>query len=100
MYPWPEDMTNFECWFQPFIAREYFTIKFDGPAMGDKIYNHKIEIGSNLDCNAYFIKSLEGEIEQGPRYMELLPTRNQRAVQLKFQEWGIYPSDKNQRVKL
>ena len=107
MYPWPEDMINVECWFQPYIAewwedaREYFTIKFDGPGMGDDIYNHKIEIGSNLDCHSYFIKALEkGKSEGGPRLMEMISTRNQRAVQMKFQEWGIYPSHKNNRIKL
>jgi len=107
MYPWPNDITNFEYWFQPYIiewyedAREYFTIKFDGPGIGDTIYHHKIDIGSDLDCHSYFIKPLkEGEKEDGPRYMEMIGTRNQRAVQMKFIEWGLVPSDKNQRVKL
>lgn len=29
---------------------------------------------------------------------EILATRNQRALQMKFIEWGLVPSDKNQRI--
>ena len=105
IFPWPDMMTNIQSVFYPYVeehyedAREFVKILFDGPAMGDWTYHHMIEIHPNLDCICY-MKRMGKNDDQKEYLWELLSTRSQRAVQMKFMEWGIVPSDKNQRRKL
>jgi len=78
-------------------AREYVYVGFMAPIFADKILHCYIEISPTLDCFLYYLKA---ESDNSPTIAYLLGTMNQKKIQDKFREWGIFPSDKNQRVVL
>ena len=78
-------------------AREFVHVGFVAPIFADKILGCYIEISPNLDCFLYYCKA---ESDNSPTIAYLLGTMNQKKIQDKFREWGIQPSDKNQRVTL
>lgn len=76
---------------------EFVHVGFMAPIFADKILGCYIEISPNLDCFLYYCKA---ESDNSPTIAYLLGTMNQKKIQDKFREWGIQPSDKNQRVTL
>jgi len=72
-------------------AREYVYIGFIAPIFADKEMACYVEICLNLDCFLYYYKD---------SVAYLLGTCNQKKIQDRFREWGIQPSDKNQRITL
>jgi len=107
IYPWPEVMDKVEVDFisdppDPFgdDRREFIRVYFEAPMIGDRVFPAQIEIYTNLDCFASYRFGQRHNDDTWKEVVESIPTRNQYEVQKRFREWGIVPSQKNQRFKL